>query len=156
MPQIRLMGTVPTFSFSSGSTDTWQVAITDNFSYMLWGDDTEFDNFYLWASNSANDPSLNQYENSTGYSGYVLSFWCKIITGTDDSTRNNCGCCLKDNDYLDGGGYCALYTPSGSTTVTTHYLTNDQFSTAEYTDYSISTDTEVAISDTNELGFEVF
>ena len=60
LQKYKLMATeLPTFTFTAPASDAWQSAITDNFWVKLWGDDTEFDNFYIWASTPINDPSLN-------------------------------------------------------------------------------------------------
>ena len=145
---------MPTFTFTPGSDDQWQTVIDGVFRVMLWGDDSEFDTFAAWAAVDANSPTTNQYENSTGYSGYVLSFECAVNTATS-TNYDGAGCCLKDNDILEGGGYCVLYDYAGATG-NTYFLTEEQFVTAESTDYSIASSLQVAISETNEVGFEVF
>ena len=68
----------------------------------LWANDGEFD---TWAS-CAVDGTVNEYENSYGYSGYVLSIDCDV---SSLSSKAGAGCCLRDNDELAGGGYCALW-----------------------------------------------
>ena len=128
---------LPTFTFTPGTNDQWQTIIDGVFRVMLWGDDTEFDTFVAWAQNSANSPTVNQFENSTGYSGYVLSFECNVNTATS-TNYDGAGCCLRDNDILEGGGYCVIYDQASSTG-TTYFLTEEQFVTAESTDYNIAT-----------------
>lgn len=56
---------------------------------------------------------------------------------------------------LEGGGYCALFN-SGTSDGDTYYLTEEQFVTAETTDYTIPSSLKVEASDTNELAFELF
>ena len=148
------MSAMPTFTFTAGGSDVWQTVIEDVFSVMLWGNDEEFDAFATWAANDSNEPSVNQFENGTGYSGYVLSLKCTITSSTA-TDKDGTGCCLRDNDVLEGGGYCIVYEHA-TVSANTYLLTDEQFYTAEQTDNVITSTLQIDTSTSNETGFEVF
>lgn len=131
----------------SGSADT------TIFSVMLYAETGGWDNF-LAAVDRTSSTDVEYEEN---YSGYAM-FWYCDLRGTVDATVAGSGCCLRDRESTDGGGYCIIYdaTDPLNPTVDTYWMVESEFNTAvTASDYTLPASKKVTQTTTNK-GFTTF
>ena len=145
----------PPITFSVPGTATLAI-IPDVFSIELWANDEIWTAWSTWATTEDSGASSNQLRNGEGYSGYVLTFDCKItgLTGVSPVFEGS-GCCLRDDSDQFGGGYCLVYSSVGPS-AKTFWITDGQFKTALSDPWEIPASLEVIEGISNDVGFEIF
>jgi len=94
---------------------------------LLYADDAAWDAFK--AQISITTSTDVEYEDT--YSSYAM-FWYCSLEGTLNATKSQSGCCLRDREPGEGGGYCITYddTVSGGEKVNTYWLVEAEFVSA--------------------------
>merc|ERR1712228_120627 len=83
-------------------------------------------------------------------------YWYCDLKGTLNATKNGSGCCLRDRESTDGGGYCLAYNNDSTVVVDTYWMVEADFVTAvENAEYVLPSAKKVTQTNDN-LGFENF
>lgn len=131
----------------SGTTDTTIFAV------ILYADTSAWDTFLANIDRSV----TTDVEYEENYSGYGM-FWYCDLRGTLNATTVGSGCCLRDRETTDGGGYCIIYSEPTALTpqVDTYWMVESEFNTAVTTsDYILPTNKLVTQTTANK-GFTTF
>ena len=130
-----------------GTTDT------TIFSVVLYAETAGWDEFLA----NIDRTSSTDVEYEENYSAYSM-FWYCDLRGTVDTTVSGSGCCLRDRESTDGGGYCIIYDATDPTqpTVDTYWMVESEFNTAvTASDYTLPASKKVTQTTTNK-GFTTF
>ena len=136
--------------FDSSLSDPW--TYTMPVKYQIFADSTNwqvFTDYYDGLAESAR--TTNEEANIFAYSDYVLRLQCDMSAF---STTDGSGCCIQDASSQAGGGYCVLYSATG-TKAKTYFMKEEDFEDAVQAgtiqeDYYLEDDSD------NDYGFEIF
>ena len=87
--------------------------ILNLFEITLYSDGDAWKNFK--ASVDPDSTADTEYEEN--YSSYAMYWYCDL-NGTLNATKEGSGCCLRDREDTEGGGYCIRHAASGDTVET--------------------------------------
>ena len=76
------------------------------FTITLYADNYAWDGFNTQATSDSNA------EYKDNYSAYAMYWYCNL-NGTLNATKEESGCCLRDLEDTEGGGYCIRKAGSG-------------------------------------------
>ncbi len=97
--------------------------------YCLYDNPNDFASFITFVETDTNLPSTQMTKNADAYQSYSLQIVCDV-THTTVVGGVGAGCCLMDASGKNGGGYCMIYSTTGTPGFVTYYLTNAQFLTS--------------------------
>ena len=99
--QVNVAITGPEFNNASTTLNLFEIVI--------YADTTAWDGWVAQMS-STDATDAEHYEN---YSSYAMQWYCNL-NGIQEGTRNGSGCCLRDREATEGGGYCISQTTDNS------------------------------------------
>ena len=145
------VGSVVNYAITGTKTGT---ADTTIFAVTLYADTTGWDQF-LAAIDTTSSTDVEYEEN---YSSYAM-FWYCDLRGTLDSVVHGSGCCMRDREVTDGGGYCIIVDANTNPLIPafdTYWLDHTTFSSALTTnDATIPANKKVTQTIANK-GFSTF
>ena len=120
------------------------------FEIVLYADQTAWDD---WAAQRSTTDATDSdhYEN---YSAYAMQWYCNLA-GVQSGTKDGSGCCLRDREDTEGGGYCIAQV-SGGLHPDTYWMVEADFETAVTVSEYVLPSTKIVAQTTANKGFETF
>ena len=121
------------------------------FEIVLYADTTAWDGFIAQIDST----DATDTEHSENYSSYAMSWYCNL-TGTLNATKGGSGCCLRDRESTEGGGYCIRYNTDSTPKAETLWMVEADFVTATEVSEYILPAGKVVTETVSNVGFETF
>ena len=145
------VGSTLNLAITGQETGTSGAADINLFEIVIYADEDGWSQYVAQQDNTLSTDT----EHVDSSSAYAMFWYCSLM-GTTNTDKDGSGCCLRDQESEEQGGYCVTYD-NATGTANTHWMVEADFVSAidSSVDYLVPSSKLVTQTNSN-IGFETF